>query len=88
MGLSDEVKKQFWKDLDIAIQAVPRSEKLFIGGDFNGHIGVDADGYETAHGGFGFRVRNNRGISVLDFAVAYELVAVNFFFLRRRRTTR
>jgi len=54
IGLSDDIKKQFWEELDMVIQDVPRSEKLFIGGDFNVHIGVDTNGYETAHGGFGF----------------------------------
>ena len=37
----------------MVIQEIPRSEKLFTGEDFNGHIGVDADGYDTAHGGCG-----------------------------------
>jgi len=32
------------------------------------------------HGGFGYRERNNGGVSVLDFAVAYELLVVNSFF--------
>lgn len=80
MRLSDDVKKQFWEDLDMVIQDVSQSEKLVIGGDFNGHIGVDADKYETVHGGFGFGERNNGGVSVLDFAVAYNLLVVNSFF--------
>ena len=41
------------------VQAVPRSEKIFIAGDFNGHIGGDSGGYESAHGGFGLGVRNS-----------------------------
>ena len=32
---------------------MPRSENLFIGGDFNGHIGAEAYGYDSAHRGFG-----------------------------------
>jgi len=61
----------------MVVQNVPRSEKLFIGGDFNSHIGVEVDGYYTAHGGFGYRERNHGGISVLDFAVAYDLLVAN-----------
>ena len=64
----------------MVIQEIPRSEKLFIEGDFNGHIGVDAGRYVTAHGGFGFGERNNEGVSMLDFAVAYDLLVVNSFF--------
>lgn len=62
------------------IQDGPRSEKIFVGGDFNGHIGVKAEGYDTAHGGFGYGKRNNGGVSVLDFAVAYDLLVANSFF--------
>jgi len=67
----------------MVIQDVPRNEKLFIGGDFNDHIGVDSDGYDTAHGGFGFGERNNGGVSVLNFAVAYELLVVNSYFKKK-----
>ena len=67
----------------MVIQEIPRSEKFFIGGDFNGHIGVDSDGYDAAHRGFSFGERNNGGVSVLDFAVAYELLVVNSFFKKK-----
>jgi len=49
----------------------------------NGHIGVDSDGYDSAHGGFGFGERNNGGVSVLDFAMAYELFVVNSYFRKK-----
>ena len=67
----------------MVIQDVAWSEKLFIGGDFNGHIGAEVGGYDTTHGRFGYGERNNGGISVLDFAVAYELVVVNSFFKKK-----
>jgi len=60
-----------------------RIEKLFIGGNFNGHIGVETGGYDTAHGGFGYGERNNGEVSVLDSAVAYELLVVNSFFKKK-----
>jgi len=62
----------------LVIQDVPRSKKLFIGGDFNGHIGVELDGHDMVHGGFGCGERNNGGVSILDFAVAYELLVAYF----------
>jgi hypothetical protein len=40
VGLSDDVKRQFWKDLEDMIRRVSNSEKLLIGGDLNGHIGI------------------------------------------------
>ena len=67
----------------MVIQDVPRSEKLFIGGDFNGHIGADSVGYDAVHWGFGFGERNTGGVSVLDFAVAFDLLVVNSFFKKK-----
>lgn len=64
----------------MVIRDVPRGEKLFIGRDFNGHIGVDSVGYDTAHGGSGYAERNNGGVSVMGFAVAYDLLVVNSYF--------
>jgi hypothetical protein len=40
VGLSDDVKRRFWEDLENIVRVVPRSEKLFIGGDLNGHVGT------------------------------------------------
>jgi len=62
------------------VQDVPRSKKLFLGGDFNGHIEGDSGDYESAHGGFGFGVRNSGGVAVIDFAAAYNLLVVNSLF--------
>ncbi|XP_071739170.1 uncharacterized protein [Rutidosis leptorrhynchoides] len=53
------------------------------GGDLNGHIGAEAEGYEGAHGGFGFGPRNEEGRSILEFSIAYELVVANSFFKKR-----
>ena len=61
VGLPEDIKKLFWEDLDMIIQDIPRSEKLFIGGDFNGHIGTESVGYDAVHGGFGYRERNSGG---------------------------
>ncbi|XP_070040276.1 uncharacterized protein [Nicotiana tomentosiformis] len=55
-------------------------DKLFIGWDFNGHIGSSASGYGEVHGCFSCGVRNGGGTSLLDFARAFELVIVNSIF--------
>ncbi|XP_070001998.1 uncharacterized protein [Nicotiana sylvestris] len=61
VGLNQEVKKQFWDDLDEMVRSIPHIEKLFIGGDFNGHIGASAGSYDDVHGGYGFGDRNEGG---------------------------
>jgi len=54
-----------------------------LGGDFNGHIITRADGYVLTHGGYGYGVRNEGGVALLDFAVAYDLVIVNSLFQKK-----
>ena len=36
-----------------------------------------------AHGGFGYRERNNGGVFVMDFAVTYELLVVDSYFKKK-----
>ncbi|XP_070035371.1 uncharacterized protein [Nicotiana tomentosiformis] len=61
-----------------------RADKLFIGGDFNGHIGATSWEYDDVHGGFGFGDRNGGGTSLLDFARAFDLVIENSSFPKKR----
>jgi len=65
------------------VQSIPQNEDLFIGGDFNGHIGSTREGHEAVHGGLGYGVRNSGEVSLLDFAVDYELSIVNSYFRKR-----
>ena len=61
------------------VRAVPNSEKLFIEGDLNGHVG-----FEAVHGGFGYGSRNQEGEEVLDFAIDFDLMIANTFFRKRQ----
>ncbi|XP_070007216.1 uncharacterized protein [Nicotiana sylvestris] len=76
-------KKQFWDDLDKMVRSIPHAEKLFIGGDFNNHIGASAGGYDDVHGGYCFGDRNEGGNSLLEFARAFDLVIANSSFPMR-----
>ncbi|KAG2662651.1 hypothetical protein PVAP13_1KG548350 [Panicum virgatum] len=58
VGLSESTKMQFWEDLDSMVSTVPTSEKLFIGGDLNGHVGATNVEFERVHGGFGYGSRS------------------------------
>ncbi|XP_071686860.1 uncharacterized protein [Rutidosis leptorrhynchoides] len=79
-GLGAAEKRLFWESLDEVVRRCPPDHRLLIGGDLNGHIGTDVEGYPGAHGGFGYGVRNEEGFSILEFAVAHDLVVVNSFF--------
>ena len=73
---------QFWEDLDSMVSTVPISEKLFIGGDLNGHVGATNVGFERVHGGFGYGSRSQEEEDVLNFALAYDLLIANTVFKR------
>ena len=50
VGLSETVKMQFWEDLEDMVRGVSSSEKFFIGGDFNGHVGTTRGVFNMAIG--------------------------------------
>ena len=58
VGCTQEEKYEFWEHMDAEMQAVPRSERLVVAGDLNGHVGRDRDGYDGVHRGHGLGVRN------------------------------
>jgi hypothetical protein len=45
-GLDESVKSQFWEEMDGLPREIPTSEKIFLGGDLNRHVGKDNRGYE------------------------------------------
>ncbi|VFQ61709.1 unnamed protein product [Cuscuta campestris] len=79
----DEVKKEFWDALGGVVVGFPLTEKVIIGGDFNGHIGESAEDFEDVHRGFGFGSRNPAGVSLLEFARASDMVVTKSCFPKR-----
>ena len=82
-GRNESEKDDFYDDLLSVVTSIPSQEVMFICGDFNGHIGEKADGYEGIHGGHGFATRNTEGERILEFASANNLVVTNSFFVKR-----
>ncbi|XP_075101736.1 uncharacterized protein LOC142177167 [Nicotiana tabacum] len=89
MSLAFMHRKQAWMrrlrdtfggGVDEIVHNIPPAERLFIRGDFNGHIGSTAGGYGEVHGNFGFGDRNAGCTLLLDFAKAFELVIANSSF--------
>ena len=80
VGLSESTRRQFWEDLDSMVSTVPISEKLFIGGDLNGHVGATNVGFERVHRDFGYGSRSQEREEVLNFALAYDLLIANTLF--------
>jgi hypothetical protein len=83
IGLNERIKRQFWEQLDALVSSVPISEKLFIGGDLNGHVGSTRVGFDGVHVVFVYRSRNQEGEGILNFAIAYDLFVMNTLFRKR-----
>ncbi|KAK6767017.1 hypothetical protein RB195_026345 [Necator americanus] len=62
------------EDLEQYVQFLEGEEVLLIGGDFNGSR---KDGFESSHGGYGYRARNDDGLRILEYAVASDLIIAN-----------
>jgi hypothetical protein len=69
--------------LDVLVSSVPISEKLFIGGDFNGHVGSTRVGFYGVHEDFWCGSRNLEGEDILNFVLAYDLIITNTLFRKR-----
>jgi hypothetical protein len=83
IGLNESVKMQFWEELDVLVSSVPNSEKFFIGGDLNGHVGSTRVGFDGVYRDFGYGSRNQEVESILNFALAYDLIVANTLFRKR-----
>ena len=46
VGSTMEEKDKFWTDLDQALENIYKEERVVIGADFNGHVGVGNRGDE------------------------------------------
>jgi hypothetical protein len=82
-GLNKSVKMQFWEELDALVSSVSISEKLFIGGDLNGHVDSIRVCFDGVHGDFGYESRNQEGEGILNFVLAYDLIVANTLFRKR-----
>ena len=82
VGHNENTKRKLWEGLKDMVRSVPTGEKLFIGGDLNGHKGTSNTGFEGVHGGFGYGMRN-QGEDVLSFALAYDMIVANTLFKKR-----
>jgi hypothetical protein len=62
IGLNESVKMQYWEELDALVSSVSMSEKLFIGGDLNGHTGSSRVDFDGVHGVSGMEVGTKKGM--------------------------
>ena len=63
---------------------VVTSEKVLVGGDFNGHVDGDMGGFGEVHRGFGIGQINDGGIRLFGWAVGKGLRLMNTCFQKRK----
>ena len=71
------------EDLDDMARDTSISEKRFIGGDLNAHVGTTSVSFDAVHRGFGYGSRNQKGEEVLNFVIAFDPLIANTFFRKR-----
>ena len=81
LPLADKIK--FYDQLQAICTTIPCTDVLFCIGDWNGHVGAAACGYENVHGGHGYGERNTEGERILEFATANDLLVGNTRFIKR-----
>ena len=86
MGCICKEKETFWLDLDETVGKIPRSERIVVGADLNGHVEERNNGDEECMGRHGLGKRNNEGKAVVDFAKRKELAITNTYFVKKTST--
>ena len=62
---------------------MPRTEKIVVGADVNGHVGINPGVFQRMHGGKGFDQRKREGEKVLESMESLDLALVNTFFNKK-----
>ena len=65
------------------VEMISREERVIVGADLNGHVGVGNNGDEDVMGRHGMGERNDEGQTVVDFAKRMELVISNTLFQKK-----
>ena len=80
----EEEKVKFYDDVSEEIGQTGSDEFVMLLGDSNGHVRVDADGYESVHAGYRHGMPNEERCKVLELADAHSMVAWNTYLRRYR----
>ena len=62
---------------------VPRTEKVVVGADLNGHVGENPGVFQRVRGGKGYGQRNREGENILESTESLDLALVNTFFNKK-----
>ncbi|XP_050344603.1 uncharacterized protein LOC126769729 [Nymphalis io] len=76
----DEDKEAFYQQLRLALDAVPRHDKIILLGDFNARVGTDHDLWVGVLGKHGIGSCNDNGTRLLSLCAELDISITNTFF--------
>lgn len=76
---SPEAKDQFYEALEETVSQIPRSESLYLLGDFNARVGSDWQAWPTCLGHFGVGKLNENGQRLLELCCHHGLCITNSY---------
>ncbi|XP_070008216.1 uncharacterized protein [Nicotiana sylvestris] len=83
-GLDEEVKRRFWEGLDEIVRSIPPTERLFIRGNFNGHIEAAAGSYGEVHVALALGIgTEERKEHLVTFRSSAAKTQIDYLLLRR-----
>lgn len=85
LNSSADVKDKFYGDIDKAVADLPRTEDLYLLGDFNARVGSDHDTWPTCIGHFGTGRTNENGQRLLELCCTRNLCVTNTFFPNKQK---
>ena len=77
---STEAKDQFYEDLEETVSQIPRSESVYLLGDFNARTGSDWQAWPACLGHFGVGKLNENGQRLLELCCNRGLCITNTYF--------
>ena len=74
---------RFYENFIQLIAGINEKDMIIIGGELHGHATKEVDGYDSAHGCYGFGVRNTEDECVLKMGTALDMVVCNTWSKKR-----
>jgi len=82
-GRSYSEKEEFWCSMMMLLSSLRDEESILVGGDLNGHVGRDRDGFEEVHGGNGFGKRKLGRRDAARVCDGHEINRMQYLFYER-----
>ena len=77
---AEEIREQFYADLDTLLRATPATDKLLLLGDFNARVGRDHQQWRGVMGKQGVGKMNSNGLLLLSKCAEHDLLITNTTF--------